>query len=200
VTYNTLSRSISFAEIANGGGAPTQLDHEIHLAKVVTDGSGITSIDESLRGPSRPYLVDNIDVVAFAAYQSSNQNLNKSPGADTIVFDTEEYDYGNNFASNTFTAPADGVYNFSARLDIDSIEDTKCMQIQLAVGGTIVRRGQTVCNESGGASALSAAENFGDIELNASDAVTIEWTTDNSTNPTSQEGQQRVWFTGRRVR
>lgn len=47
---------------------------------------------------------------------------NLATGGVTIVFDTEIYDEGNNFAANTFTAPVDGIYNFSCLITLLNID------------------------------------------------------------------------------
>lgn len=46
--------------------------------------------------------------------------------AVTITWDTERFDQGNNFASNTFTAPVTGKYHFDVNVDlleVDSAND-----------------------------------------------------------------------------
>jgi len=45
----------------------------------------------------------------FHVYKSADQNIS-SGSFTTVTFDTEQWDSGNNFASNTFTAPSTGYY------------------------------------------------------------------------------------------
>jgi len=45
----------------------------------------------------------------FHAYKSADQSIS-SGSFTTVTFDTEEWDSGSNFASNTFTAPSTGYY------------------------------------------------------------------------------------------
>lgn len=65
----------------------------------------------------------NTAMPAFQVRPSATQtNLAKDEFV-TIVFDTEVFDQGNNFASNTFTAPVTGKYQLSAGiylLNVDS--------------------------------------------------------------------------------
>ena len=45
----------------------------------------------------------------FHAYKSADQSISSS-SFTTVTFNTEQWDSGNNFASNTFTAPSTGYY------------------------------------------------------------------------------------------
>ena len=45
----------------------------------------------------------------FHVYKSADQSIS-SASFTTVTFDTEQWDSGNNFASNTFTAPSTGYY------------------------------------------------------------------------------------------
>ena len=59
---------------------------------------------------------------AFLARPTSNQS-NIATGSDvTIVFGTEVFDQGGNFASNTFTAPVDGKYHLDAVLYLTDVD------------------------------------------------------------------------------
>ena len=57
--------------------------------------------------------------VAFLVHPSSAQTNIALSQVETVVFGTERFDNGSNFASNTFTAPVTGKYqlNFMVRLD-----------------------------------------------------------------------------------
>ncbi len=59
----------------------------------------------------------------FAAYNSADRTgATGHTNADvTVTFDTEVYDVGSNFASNTFTAPVTGKYAFSAQIRVSGL-------------------------------------------------------------------------------
>ena len=57
---------------------------------------------------------------AFNVLPSSNQN--NVAEDDTIVFGTERFDQNGDFASNTFTAPVTGKYQFTISLRVDNID------------------------------------------------------------------------------
>ena len=58
--------------------------------------------------------------VMFFAYNSSQQaNIAKDTDV-TVVLDSEYFDVGDDFASNTFTAPVDGYYQLNATINIQN--------------------------------------------------------------------------------
>ena len=77
------------------------------LERLIIDGSGHVTM------PAQP---------AFSASVASTQsNLATGQNVD-IVFGTEIYDVGSNFASNTFTAPVAGKYQLSYFVRLDAID------------------------------------------------------------------------------
>mgnify|MGYP000273973681 CR=1 FL=1 len=58
---------------------------------------------------------------AFMATPSSGQ-ANISTGSSTVAFGSERFDQGSNFASNTFTAPRTGKYQFNLVMRTDNID------------------------------------------------------------------------------
>jgi hypothetical protein len=63
---------------------------------------------------------------AFLAYPASNQNDFAIDAEVTVVLGTEAFDQGGDFASNTFTAPVTGKYQFNFfvyLVDVDSAAD-----------------------------------------------------------------------------
>lgn len=90
------------------------------MALTKVQGSGINgmtiSSDGEITKPSQP---------AFLAHASSNQSNIAINAVTDVIFDTEVFDTGSNFASNTFTAPVTGKYQVSfavylQQLDIDT--------------------------------------------------------------------------------
>lgn len=58
----------------------------------------------------------------------------------TVVWDTEIYDQGNDFASNTFTAPVTGMYFFSVSVDPTGLSsDNTSWYVQLVTTGATYR-------------------------------------------------------------
>ena len=80
------------------------------MALTKVRGSGLTGVNISAN--------DEITMSSQPAFQvvpASNQE-NLSTGTTTVVFGTERFDIGGNFASNTFTAPVTGKYLFTFSL------------------------------------------------------------------------------------
>jgi hypothetical protein len=60
---------------------------------------------------------------AFQVYKSSDQNNIAADNSSVVVtWQTEAFDIGSNFASNTFTAPVTGKYLLTAKLRIDNAD------------------------------------------------------------------------------
>jgi hypothetical protein len=87
------------------------------MALTKVRGSGITSMTISSDGEVTKSLQP-----AFQVHPTSNQN-NLSTGTTTVVFGTERFDVGGNFASNTFTAPVTGKYLFTFSLYLEQVPD-----------------------------------------------------------------------------
>jgi hypothetical protein len=87
VTNEMLSGSIANSKLAN--------------SSITLNGSAVSlGGSATVGGDNTPY---------FHAYKSADQNIS-SGSFTTVTFDTEEWDSGSNFASNTFTAPSTGYY------------------------------------------------------------------------------------------
>ncbi len=59
---------------------------------------------------------------SFQVKKSANQNNIGVSSYDTITFDTEVFDIGSNFASNTFTAPVTGKYHLTLNVRLDNVD------------------------------------------------------------------------------
>jgi hypothetical protein len=99
------------------------------MATVISGSTGITlpdngSLSTSVAGAM---VIDSAGIVtkplqpAFQAVPSAAQT-NIIVGNTTVVFGTEVFDIGSNFASNTFTAPVTGKYQLQLMLRLDDID------------------------------------------------------------------------------
>ena len=93
--------------IAVNTGATTNLAGNVTLGasgKTITVPAGATITNNGTQtgfgGDNTPY---------FHAYKSADQSISTA-SFTTVTFDTEQWDSGSNFASNTFTAPSTGYY------------------------------------------------------------------------------------------
>ncbi len=60
---------------------------------------------------------------AFQVRKSASQNSIAVGSAVTITFDTEVFDQNGDFASNTFTAPVTGKYQFNVHIRIQALDE-----------------------------------------------------------------------------
>lgn len=71
----------------------------------------------------------------FSVTMSANQTINGSTSTK-VLFDTEDYDLGSEFASNKFTATKAGKYLFCFGAYINAIADAKTMILQIYKNGS----------------------------------------------------------------
>ena len=134
---------------ANGGGvsitSPSSGDNRYIFFGNGTSSSDIqlaaiknTSSDLSFLGASGQVqmVIDSTGAVtkplqpAFQVQPASNQ-LNVAEN-ETIVFGTERFDQNGDFASNTFTAPVTGKYQFNVVMRVDNIDrDANWVRVEL---------------------------------------------------------------------
>ena len=93
------------------------------MALTQVRGNGISNmvnVDGQFTMPAQP---------AFLVIPATAQN-NTATSAVTVVFGTEIFDVGGNFASNTFTAPVTGKYQFNISLQVNNV-DTAASYVQI---------------------------------------------------------------------
>jgi hypothetical protein len=127
---------------------------------MVSDGGVLKRIDYSLikGGDNTPY---------FQVYLSANQTISDST-LTTVTFDSEEYDSGSDFASNTFTAPSTGYYYMYSQLGWASSTNATYILNRLMKNGSAINHNVFVQDES------SSAYGGRIISLSASDTVTVQ--------------------------
>jgi hypothetical protein len=109
---------------------------------------------------------------AFAVKPSGDQS-NVASGA-VIVFDSEIYDVGSNFASNTFTAPVTGKYQISVRAYVQNIDrDSSYVQVNL----TTSNRGYFILFDPDfGQDPVYWTISFSElVDMDANDTAVVNW-------------------------
>jgi hypothetical protein len=86
--------------------------------------------------------VEYIKMGVVTAFRLTSSTTSIPASAFTkALFTVESYDQGNNQTGSTFTAPADGIYNFSAALVLTGTGSTNWGLIALYKNGTAISRG-----------------------------------------------------------
>lgn len=155
--------------------------------KVLPKGTG--KID--LAGPTT-------NKYCFRAYKDANQNVTDAT-LTKIVFETEAYDYNNNFASSTYTAPVAGVYHFDAQVQhLNASVSPADAFIRIYVNGSGVVTGHRNPGSTTGDNAWSVSA---DILLAAGDTVEIYHFQDSSGTEAVAGGNTGLqsWFNGHLV-
>lgn len=183
---------------ANGAGglsiATTDAAGDIRL---YTGGSSTLRVTVSDAGAVALGTSTNMDC-GFLAYNTADDAAVASGG--TVDFNTEVFDEGGNFATDTFTAPVTGRYVLSASVMINNTlgSTNNC-------GARIV-----VSNHTGGfflgygAVANGASELFSGsviVDMDAADTATVQYYSDSgaATVRGDNTGLRLTWFSGRRV-
>ncbi len=125
------------------------------------DGTGIGALSHSTTAVSLPYK--------FLAYHNTTQSL---ADAATVAFNTEIYDTNGNFASNTYTAPVNGFYNFFWQVYSQSVGAGVAASSYLKVNGSLLTTGSITVGSGGGVDATSNGSTL--VQLSASDTVSIQ--------------------------
>ena len=93
--------------------SPSATTSIVKSVKLFNSHSGATVYADKYMSTTMP---------AFMAHPSTSQNAFAENAAVTIVMGNERFDQGTNFASNTFTAPVTGRYQFNVQIQIKDAE------------------------------------------------------------------------------
>ena len=125
-------------------------------------------------------FTSNINNVNFFVRPSSNQSISNNT-LTTVVFDSEIFDVGNNFASNGFTAPTTAKYcfNYGVRFGSSSNDANEFTTIVLLNGSDLfgVGNNNALLNDmytSGNNHGNGTSNNSFILSLTANDIITIQ--------------------------
>lgn len=192
--------TVAYNEVANGATAPTLAANYIRLAKVVTNGSAITSVvqnpsSDGIGNAYRPLAPlsarSMVYPVKFSVYRTAA--LNSSASSTVVAYDTKLFDTGNNVDVTTnkgrFTAPVAGFYIFSALVGNSAAAST-LMILQLNINGSLYHYGEVATPANGN----NRHPGNWLVQLNAGDYVEILFT--GGGGSVIAVGKENCWFQG----
>jgi hypothetical protein len=135
-----------------------------NIADNAVTSAKISSFSYSNSTISNPYK--------FSAYKSSTTQTVNTGSATIVVFDVEEFDTNNNFASNTYTAPVTGYYYFTAALNYNAVGSGTRLQIAFYKNGVDVKEGDDRFTNA----AQGAAHGSALIPMTAGDTMDVRAT------------------------
>lgn len=135
-----------------------------------------------------------------ARKNAAAQAYTAGDGDTQIVFDTEDYDVGNNFAGNQYTAPAAGYYTFKAQAYLSNVSGAPTnidRQMKIRVGGTPIARKNIQINDLLGGSTVEVSVTYQlnagqivDVVTNVTSTGASGWSLDNDSTTTFFEGHR----------
>jgi len=130
----------------------------------------------------------------FFAYANANiTNVTGDGTTYTIAFNTEYFDQGSNFASNTFTAPVTGKYLFLLDIKLSNFTASHTVgYAALVIAGTSAATQQfwnvSPANVRDANNNLHFSGAVGPITMTAADTATVQVTVSNSTKTVTLKG------------
>lgn len=174
--------------ISNGNITDTRIDTSAVLADDVVTTAKIADSVVTPEKWTNPYC--------FRAYASGSTTLTDGTYVK-VLFASEDYDYNNNFASSTYTAPVAGVYNFSSTVTQATVSATPAIIfLTLYVNGSAAARGVAFTPSTVGIPCVTYA---GDVLLAANDTVEIYCYQDSAGNEATITGSGLTFFSGHLV-
>lgn len=147
---------------------------------------GRSWVDSSRGGQYNPYC--------FRAYDSGGTTLTDNT-AVKINLATENYDYNNNFATSTYTAPVAGVYHFDGCVLSSALSTPVNSYTAIYKNGALAFYGQqTVPSVNGTLNNVS-----GDILLAAGDTIDMYHLQNSAGNETTGTAATDTWLSGHLV-
>ena len=129
----------------------------------------------------------------FGAYASSTTTLVDATWTK-VNFATEEYDYNNNFASSTYTAPVAGIYHFDGTWTVGTVATGVLGVAGVYKNGLNAKSGGRATVVSNGAASVSC-----NLLLAAGDTIEFWGYQDSAGNENVTLTQAETWFSGHLV-
>lgn len=143
-TGYTTTFSLVYTEVANGAAAPALAANSIRIAKVVTNGTTVTSVTQtgydSLANPiykQTPVLFQTLTNTYKMRVRNGGSFVVGGAASNKVIFSTIDYDTNNNYNPTTgeYTAPVSGYYRLHGHLRMDS-SMASGLQMIFVVNGT----------------------------------------------------------------
>ena len=180
--------SNNYTRIGGGrteGNACTNIEFYTTASHQTTAGTKRMNIDGdgAITAPTQP---------AFLATPASGQS--DVGDGDTVVFGTEIFDQGGDFASNTFTAPVTGRYQFSVGVRVDNMTASGVLKRVILV---LSNRNIEVMIDPETWDQTAAYHTFSYsalCDMDASDTALVQWS--QSGGAEDQDIDTGSWFSG----
>lgn len=154
--------TVDYNAVTNGATPPALAANHIRVAKVVTNGSALTTITLLNRVNSAP----RFEVVA-----NSSTSLGQAAWTK-INYLSEQFDIGDNVSASVFTVPRDGYYTFSAAASM-TVNGAESYILGFYKNGSEWRRGNRIVQGAGSGTPLGLVGNVACTYLVAGDTIDV---------------------------
>lgn len=173
---------------AHSSGITVKMNTVGMMFEALQSGLALTNASVTPAKWTNPYC--------FRAYASATTTLTDSDYVK-IAFATEQYDYNNNFAASTYTAPVAGVYHFDALVTHASGSSTPVEALT-----TLYKNGTVIAWGPDGKADTTVASGFGvnaDLLLAANDTIDVYHYQNSAGNELATNDALKTWFSGHLV-
>jgi hypothetical protein len=167
ISADPATDTLTFSSTASGGGSlitttTKALDALKGTDTVITGVSGTLATAYLQVANASAYYATKTSVQgpAFSAYAAATLQTITSGSQQKVLFQTEEFDTNNNFASSRFTPTVAGYYQLNAEVRLDGSSGTGEMMIVIWKNGSEYKRGT---NQSG----TQIASNFWAMQVSS---------------------------------
>ena len=173
-------------------------DNEITWAKIKDELTDPTAVYANAINSAVASAFDNINTdVGFSA-----KDCSLSPATDTwtqLIFDVESRDPDSNYASSAYTCPTDGVYQFNAAVEYNTMQaDSGPTEIAIYLNGSRYRSTAGAFNASAGVERVDAHISISD-EFSSGDVITAYTRHQGAATEAIDDALDQVWFNGHRI-
>lgn len=197
--YKALPTSPTFIAPALGTPASGVMTNVTGTAANLT--AGTTTTNANLTGDvtssgNATTIAWNRNPYCFRAYASGATTLTDAT-AVKIALATESYDYNNNFADSTYTAPVAGVYHFDSMLSHASVSATPVGAYSMIYKNGAVEVYSEI--KPGGTAKANMSFISCDILLAANDTIELYHFQDSAGNEATLNNAGYTWLSGHLV-
>lgn len=191
--------NITYNAVSNNATAPSLTANALRVAKIVTNGSAITTVTQT-GADGVGNIIYPVGILSAKQIQNPykfnvyrNAAFNGTTSTSTLIFDTKVFDTGNNYSTSTglFTSPVAGYYQFNWMVTSNHASSRWLTLLQDITNNAELARGSDINVLTSG---ISTSQGSQIIQLSLNQQVAIQLFSDNTN--AGQPGLSKTYFSG----